>query len=408
MAGALLRRMFEAAVAAAQPENCLPPHLPPPPAGRTVVVGAGKASAEMARVLEAHYPAPVEGLVATRYGHAVPTRSVEVVEAGHPVPDANGEAAARRMLALVAGLAEDDLVICLLSGGGSALLPMPAPGLTLDDKRAVTGALLRAGATIAEINCVRRHLSAIKGGRLALAARPARLLTLAISDVAGDDPLVIASGPTVPDPTSFADARAIVARYGLVVPDGVRRHLETARDEPSAPWGDYVLIARPAQAVAAAAEVVRAAGYRPVLLGDAVEGEAAAVGAAHARLAREHLARGEKVALVSGGEVTVTVRGDGIGGPSHEYALSLMLGCGGAPGLSGIACDTDGIDGATEAAGAWYDGATLARAAARGLDPRAAQARNDAGGFFAALGQQVVSGPTRTNVNDIRAVLVDP
>lgn len=402
----LLRHMFDAAVAAAQPAHCLPPHLPAPPEGRTIVVGAGKASAEMARVLEQHYAAPVGGLVVTRYGHGAPTRSIEIVEAGHPVPDASGERGARRALAMVQDLSADDLVICLLSGGGSALWPLPAPGLSLADKQAVTSALLKAGATIAEINCVRRHLSAIKGGRLAQAVRPARLLTLAISDVPGDDPLVIASGPTVPDPTSFADARAVLARWGVDAPGSVRRHLETAADTPAEPWGDYVLIARPADALAAAAEVAGQAGYRAVVLGDDIEGEARHVARQHAGLARRFLARGERVALISGGELTVTMIGDGIGGPSHEYALALMSACGGEARVSAIACDTDGIDGGSPAAGAWFDGDTLARAGAAGLDPDAFLARNDAGGFFTATGNEVVSGPTRTNVNDFRAILI--
>ncbi|MEN3974542.1 glycerate kinase [Emcibacter sp. SYSU 3D8] len=404
----LFRRMFAAAVEAAQPEHCLPLHLPVPPAGRTIVVGAGKASAEMARVLEAHYPAPVEGLVVTRHGHGAPTSGIEIVEAGHPVPDASGERAARRILGLVGGLTADDLVICLLSGGGSALMPLPAPGLTLADKQAVTAALLRAGAPIGEINCIRRHLSAIKGGRLAQAARPARLLTLAISDVPGDDPLVIASGSTVPDPTSFADARAVIARYRLDVPEAVRRHLEAGTDPVAAPWGDYVLVARPADALAAAATVAETAGYRAVLLGDAVEGEAREVAGRHAALAMDYLARGDKVALISGGELTVTIAGDGIGGPSHEYVLALLVACGGDPRVSGIACDTDGIDGAADAAGAWFDGGTLARAASAGMAPADALRRNDAGRFFAVMGQQIVSGPTHTNVNDLRVILVDP
>ncbi len=403
----LFRRMFDAAVAAAQPEQCLPPHLPAPPAGRTVVVGAGKASAEMARVLEAHYPAPVEGLVVTRYGHGATTRAIEVVEAGHPVPDASGERAARRILDMVSRLTAADLVICLLSGGASALLPLPASGLTLADKQAVTVALLKAGATIAEINCVRRHLSAIKGGRLARAAKPARLLTLALSDVPGDDPLVIASGPTVPDPTSFADARGVLDRYRLDVPKAVRRHLDTGADLPAEPWGDYVLVARPADALAAAAAVAEAAGYAVTMLGDAVEGEAREVAVRHADLAKLSLRRGEKAALVSGGELTVTITGEGTGGPSHEYVLALMLACGGDPRLSGMACDTDGIDGAADAAGAWFDGGTLALAARAGIDPAAALRRNDAGRFFAAIDRRIVSGPTRTNVNDLRVILID-
>lgn len=403
----LLRRMFDAAVASAQPETCLPPHLPPPPAGRTIVVGAGKASAEMARVLEAHYPAPVEGLVVTRYGHGAPTHAIEIVEAGHPVPDTVGESAARRILAAVDGLTSDDLVICLLSGGGSALLPLPAPGLTLADKQDVTSALLAAGANIGEINCVRRHLSAIKGGRLARAARPARLLTLAISDVPGDDPLVIASGPTVPDPTTFDDARSVIERYRLDLPAPVRRHLRTGIDLPPERWGDYVLVARPSDALAAVASVAAAAGYRPVLLGDAIEGEARDVAADHARLAREYAGRGAKVALISGGELTVTITGDGAGGPNHEYMLALMMACGGDPTLSAMACDTDGIDGATDAAGAWFDAATADWAALAGVDPQVSLRRNDAGTFFRTIDHQVVSGPTRTNVNDVRVILID-
>jgi glycerate 2-kinase len=404
----LLRRLFDAAVASAAPERCLPPHLPAPPRGRTLVLGAGKAAAEMARVFEERYPAPAAGLVVTRYGHGAPTRAIEVIEAGHPVPDAAGEAAARRMLSLARALGPDDLAVVLLSGGGSALLPLPAPGLTLADKQAVTGALLRAGAPIAEINTVRRHLSAIKGGRLAQAVRPAGLLTLAISDVPGDDPLAIASGPTIADPTTRADARAVLDRYRVPVPAAVRAHLAADAGAPAAPWGEYRLIACPADALAAAARAAEAAGYRPVPLGDAVEGEARAVAAAHAGLARAHLARGERVALLSGGELTVAVTGDGVGGPSHEYALALMLACGGDPRLSGLAGDTDGIDGTAEAAGAWFDGATLAAARAAGLDPEGALARHDAGRFFAALGHRLVTGPTRTNVNDFRVVLVDP
>lgn len=400
--------MFGAAVASASPSLCLPPHLPSPPKGRTIVVGAGKASAEMARVLEDHYPAPVEGLVVTRYGHGAPTRSIEVAEAGHPVPDAAGEEAARRILALVADLTADDLVIVLLSGGGSALLPVPAPGLTLADKQGVTSALLRSGATITEINCVRRHLSAIKGGRLAAAARPARLVTLAISDVPGDDPLVIASGPTVPDPTSFADALMVLDRYRVSVGPLVRACLERGADRVLRTRGAYVLIARPADVLRAAAGVAADAGYRPVILGDAIEGEAREVAKIHGALALDFLARRERVALISGGELTVTMQGVGIGGPNHEYALALMLACGGTPGLGGMACDTDGIDGVTNAAGAWFDGQTLASARGLGLDPADVLRRNDVGAFFAALDRQLVTGPTRTNVNDFRAVLIDP
>jgi glycerate 2-kinase len=411
---ALLRRMFDAAVAAADPAKCLPPHLPPPPKGRTVVVGAGKAAASMARAVERHWPGPLEGLVVTRYGHGVATTQIEVVEASHPVPDAAGRAAAGRILRAVQGLGPDDLVLVLISGGASALLSAPAEGLTLEDKQAVNRALLRSGARIDEMNCVRKHLSAIKGGRLAAAAAPARLLTLAISDVPGDDPAVIGSGPTVADPTSFADARVIVEKYGIELPPQVAERLRRAEDETPKPGdprlarAETVLVATPAMALAAAAEVAQAAGYAALVLGDALEGEARDLGAAHAGLARAEAAAGRRTALLSGGETTVTVRGQGRGGRNAEYLLGLVLALDGAAGIHAIACDTDGIDGTEDNAGALAGPDTLARARALGLDPAALLARNDAYGLFQALGDLVFSGPTLTNVNDFRAILVDP
>ncbi|MEK0081761.1 glycerate kinase type-2 family protein [Benzoatithermus flavus] len=412
----LLRAMFQAAIDAALPARIVPRHLPTPPKGRTVVVGAGKASAAMAQALERHWPGPLEGLVVTRYGHGCPCERIEIVEAAHPVPDANGAAAARRILELVRGLSEDDLVIALISGGGSSLLALPAEGLTLADKQAVNRALLRSGAPIEAINCVRKHLSAIKGGRLAAAAFPARTLSLVISDVPGDDLSAIASGPTVPDPTTFADARAILARYGLTEPASVLRHLEEARDETPKPGdprlarAETVLIATPQRSLEAAAEVARAAGVTPLILGDAIEGEAAEVGKVLAGIARSVAMHGHPLpapcVLLSGGETTVTVKGSGRGGRNVELLLSLAVALQGLAGVWALAGDTDGIDGAEEVAGAIVTPDTLARARALGIDARASLAENDGHGFFAALGDQIVTGPTLTNVNDFRAVLV--
>jgi hydroxypyruvate reductase len=412
---ALVRAMFEAAVAAADPAICLPAHLPPPPRRRTVVVGAGKAAASMARAVEAHWQGPLEGLVVTRYGHGAATSQIEVVEAAHPVPDAAGRAAAGRILAAVQGLTADDLVLVLISGGGSALLSLPADGLTLNDKQAVNRELLRSGAPIGEMNTVRKHLSAIKGGRLAAAAAPAPVLTLAISDVPGDDPAVIGSGPTVADPTTFAEARAILAKYAITPPPAAARHLEAAADETPKP-GDArlagaaaVLIATPMMALEAAAAVAREAGYETEILGDAIEGEAREVAADHAALALSRLEEGRRLALLSGGETTVTVRArGGRGGRNAEYMAALAIGLGGAAGIHAIACDTDGIDGTEDNAGAVIAPDTLARAAAAGLDPQARLDGNDAYGLFEALGDLVVSGPTLTNVNDFRAILIDP
>jgi len=415
-AHALLKRMFDAAVAAAAPATCLPPHLPPRPRGRTIVVGAGKAAASMARAVEAHWDGPLAGLVVTRYGHAAPCERIEVVEAAHPVPDAAGRAAAERILALVAGLAPEDLVLCLISGGGSALLAAPAPGLTLEDKQAVNRALLRSGANIAEMNCVRKHLSAVKGGRLAAACAPAAVLTLAISDVPGDDLSVIASGPTVPDPTTFADALGVLRKYGIAEPRSVLDHLRAARDETPKP-GDArlqraraIMIATPQHALEAAAGVARARGITPVILGDAIEGEAREVALVHAGIARQAARHGQPApppcALLSGGETTVTVRGSGRGGRNAEFLLALAVALDGHPGIHALAGDTDGIDGTEDNAGCLLAPDSLARAASLGLDGRRMLAANDGYGFFAALGDLVTTGPTLTNVNDFRAILV--
>ena len=408
---ALLRRLLDAAIESAQPAHCLPPHLPEPPAGRSVVVGAGKAAAAMARAVEDHWDGALEGLVVTRYGHSVPTRAIDVVEAAHPVPDAGGRAAAARILAEAEALGVDDLALCLISGGGSALLTLPAPGIALADKQAVTGALLRSGAAIGEINCVRKHLSAIKGGRLGAACHPARVVSLLISDVPGDDPAVIGSGPTVPDPTTFADARAVLRKYGIDQPAAVIRHLEQGREEtpkqgdPRLAGAATRIVATPAMALAAAADAARKAGYAPVVLGDALEGEARVLARDHAALA---LAAAPGTVLLSGGEATVTVTGSGRGGPNAEYALALALALDGAPGIFAIACDSDGIDGTEDNAGALVTPDTGARTRARaaGEDAAARLAANDAYAFFAALGDLVMTGPTLTNVNDFRAILV--
>ena len=407
--GILLRRLLDAALASAQPAQCVPPHLPEPPAGRTVVVGAGKAAATMARAVEDHWKGPLEGLVVTRYGHRVPTERIEVVEAAHPVPDAGGREAAARILSLAEGLSADDLALCLISGGGSALLTLPTPGIELADKQAVTGALLRSGAAIGEINCVRKHLSAIKGGRLGAACQPARVVSLLISDVPGDDPAVIGSGPTVPDPTTFADALAVLQKYGIAEPATLIRHLASGAEEtpkagdPRLADAEIRIVATPAMALSAAAEAAREAGYEPVILGDALEGEARGLAREHARLARD---AAPGTVLLSGGEATVTVTGTGRGGPNAEYALALALALDGAPGIFATACDTDGIDGTEDNAGALVTPDTLARARQAGEDAAARLVANDAYGFFARLGDLVMTGPTLTNVNDFRAILV--
>jgi hydroxypyruvate reductase len=412
--------MFDAAVAAASPDNAVPVNLPPPPRGRTVVGGAGKAAAAMARAVEAHWPAdlPLTGLVVTRYGHGVgPLKRIEVVEASHPVPDAAGQEAARRILEAVRGLGPDDLVLCLISGGGSALLSLPAPGIELAAQQAVTRALLRSGAAIREINCVRKHLSAIKAGRLAVAAAPAKVVSLIISDVPGDDPSVIASGPTAPDPSTLAQARSALRRYGVEVPPAVEALLNDPAAETPKP-GDPVfarvthrIIATPQAALEAAAKIAEEAGYRPVILGDALEGEAAEVGRLMSGIARQVVVHGQPApapcALISGGETTVTVRGKGRGGRNVEFLLALAIGLDRLAGVHAVAADTDGVDGAEEIAGAIVTPDTLTRAAALGLDARERLADNDGHEFFRALGDQVVTGPTRTNVNDFRAILID-
>lgn len=405
----LLRRLFEAAVAAADPENVVPPHLPSPPPGRTLVLAAGKAAASMARAVEQHWPTAIEGIAVTRYGHGVECERIEVVEAGHPLPDQAGRDAASRFLSAAGRLGPDDLLLFLLSGGASALLVEPQPGLGLDDKRAINRALLQAGAPIADMNCLRKHLSAIKGGRLAAAAAPARVTTLAISDVPGDDPAVIGSGPMSADPTSCADALAVADRYHIALPEVARTALELGGWETVKP-GDprlnrthYVVIARPADALAAAAAKAREMGLDAVQLPDDFEGEASDLGAAHAELARKHNRR----VLISGGEVTVKVNAPGgEGGPNGEYLLALAVALDGAPNVHAIACDTDGIDGSAEAAGAYIGPDTLTRARAAGMDAQDMLARHDSYEFFRRLGDLVVTGPTRTNVNDFRALLI--
>jgi glycerate 2-kinase len=413
----LLREMFDAAIASAQPAKCVPAHLPAPPPGRIIVVGAGKASAAMARAVEQHWPAALSGLVVTRYGYAVPCERIEIVEAAHPVPDAAGEEAARRMLEVVRNLSEDDLVLCLISGGGSALLPLPAEGLTLDLKQAMNRALLASGATISEINCVRRHLSAIKGGRLAAACYPARVLTLLISDVPGDRPIDIASGPTVADPTTCGDALNILRRYDIDIPRPVRELLESGRGESVKPGdprlerAEVRMVATPQLALESAAATARAAGMAAYILGDALEGEARDVGTVLAGIALQVAGRGEPFGppcvLLSGGETTVTVRGSGRGGRNVEYLLSLAIALGGHPRIHALAGDTDGVDGQDEIAGAAMAPDTLARAWAMGLRPRDMLADNDAHSFFMALGDSVITGPTLTNVNDFRAILIE-
>jgi glycerate 2-kinase len=412
---ALLRAMFDAAVAAADPLQRVPAYLPARPPGRVVVVGAGKASARMAQAVEQVWDGPLSGLVVTRYGHAVACERVTVVEAAHPVPDAAGERAARQILELVSGLRADDLVLALISGGGSALLALPAPGITLADKQAISTALLRCGASIETMNQVRKHLSAIKGGRLAAAAFPAATVGLLISDVPGDDPSVIASGPTVPEASTPAQALAALANYNVPVPPAVRAHLETTpgcpgpHDPRMARVRNHV-IAAPQQSLEAAAAVARQAGVTPVILSDSLEGEAREVGIVLAGIARQVRRHGQPATapcvLLSGGETTVTVRGTGRGGRNVELLLALALALRGAAGVHAIACDTDGVDGAEEVAGALVGPDTLRRAEQLGLNATAALADNDGHGFFAALGDQVVTGPTLTNVNDFRAVLI--
>lgn len=412
----LLNDMFKAAIAAADPAVLVPKHLPPRPRGRTLVVGAGKASAAMAKAFEEHWEGPLEGLVLTRYGHAVPTERIEIVEAAHPVPDAAGREAARRMLDLVQGLTPDDLVVALISGGGSALLALPAEGLTLSDKQEVTRKLLASGADIAEMNCVRKHLSSIKGGRLAAAATPARVVSLLISDVPGDDPGIIASGPTVADPTTVEGARAILRRYGIDGPAVVIDHLVRGGNESPKPGdprlerSEAIMIATPQRSLEAAAGVARKAGVTPVILGDSIEGEAREVARVMAGIARQVKNHGQPAAppcaLISGGETTVTVRGKGRGGRNVEFLLGLAVALRGEPGIHAVAGDTDGVDGAEEIAGAFIDPSTFERARSAGIDLLERLSDNDGHAVFEALGDQLVTGPTLTNVNDFRAIVI--
>jgi glycerate 2-kinase len=425
----LLESLFRSAVAADHPSQCLPANLPDfPPSGRLVILAAGKAAGSMTEVAEQHYLTQMAqrriaadrlaGVAVTRHGYGRPTRRIEMVEAGHPVPDEAGLHGTERALALADAAGRNDLVVVLLSGGASANWTAPAAGLTLPEKQAATRALLRSGANIGEINCVRKHLSRIKGGRLAIRAQPARIATFAISDVPGDDPAVIGSGPTVPDPTTLADARTIVAKYQLNVPEAVTRALADPANESPKPGervfadATYKIVARPADALAAAKARAEAEGYECIVLGDRLQGEAREVAAEHARFARELAAQGRRrTAILSGGELTVTLRGQGRGGPNQEYALALAIHLAGAKGIAALAADTDGTDGGSgrtdDPAGAFIDDTTLERAAATRLVPAAFLADNDSTGFFNAIGDLFGPGPTFTNVTDFRAIVVD-
>jgi len=420
----LLRAIYDAAVAAAHPDVVLERHLRPVPKGKVICLAAGKGAAAMASAAERHYldaleldPARLSGIATTRHGHGVPTRRIRVVEAGHPMPDEAGLKAAEETLRLAQTAGEDDLLLVLLSGGGSANWIAPVDGVTFAQKQKLTRALLRSGAPIGEVNTVRKHLSRIKGGRLARAGQRAEIVTLAISDVPHDDPSAIASGPTVPDPTTLADARAIVAKYGLEVDDAIRRALEDSANESCKP-GDpafartrFELIARPRASLDAAIRLAKDAGYETIDLGADLEGEAREVAADHARLALAARAQGKRVAILSGGELTVTVRGNGRGGPNQEYALALADLLKDTTGIAALAGDTDGADGgagsATDPAGAMIDAATFAKMRSQRLDPRAYLDNNDATAFFAATGDLLLTGPTLTNVNDIRVILVE-
>ncbi|HBA88171.1 MAG TPA: glycerate kinase [Geobacter sp.] len=413
----LLQQMFEAAVRSARPEACIPQHLPAPPYGRLIVIGAGKASAAMARAFEEAWDGEISGgLVVTRYGYEVPCSRIEVVAAAHPVPDQAGMTAAARMLELVQGLRQEDLVLCLISGGGSALLPLPLPGVTLADKQEISRQLLKSGASISEINCVRRHLSAIKGGRLAAACHPARVLTLAISDVPGDNPADIASGPTVADPTTCAEALAIIRRYKISLPGPLLHCLESGSGESVKPGdvrmsnAEYRLVATPQGALEAAALVAQEHGVTPHILSDRIEGEARDVGKALAGIALQVAEKQQPFVppcvLLSGGETTVTVRGTGRGGRNVEFLLSMGVALDGAAGIYALAGDTDGVDGQEEIAGAFLAPDTLQRAWEKGVNPKVSLDNNDGHGFFQGLGDSLVTGPTLTNVNDFRAILI--
>lgn len=413
----LLRAMFDAAVASAQPDLRVPLFLPQtPPKGRLIVIGAGKASAAMARTVETHWPGPLSGIVVTRYGYEEPCERIEILSAAHPVPDEAGHSAAQRILDIVSDLTPDDVVLCLISGGGSALLPLAADGLTLDDKQRINRELLRSGATIREMNCVRRHLSRIKGGRLAAACYPAQVINLLISDVPGDDPADIASGPTVGDPTTCADALSIIDRYQITIPEAIRIRLLDGALESVKPEDQRLarvtthMIATPYQSLQAAADVSLKAGIATYIMGDAIEGEAKDVGTTFAGLTKQILAHNapfqRPCILLSGGETTVTVRGNGKGGRNVEFLLALGVALQGARGVYALAADTDGVDGLEEIAGAILTPDTLQRAWALNLSARDALDNNDAHTFFGKLDQSLITGPTKTNVNDFRAILI--
>ncbi|MZR31768.1 glycerate kinase type-2 family protein [Sneathiella litorea] len=415
-----LTELFEVAVAAADPRETLVRHLPPVPKGRAVVIGAGKAAASMAKAVEDNWPGPLEGLVITRYEHGLPLERIKVVEAGHPVPDAEGARAADDILGLLEGLTEDDLVLCLISGGGSSLLAKPGEGITLEEKKAVTKALLASGANITEMNTLRKHLSAIKGGRLAVAAYPAKVVTLMISDVPGDDPAVIASGPTVPDMTTSADARAVLEKYGIDIPSSIDTFLNSSAsetpepDHPAFAKAQSIMIATPQESLQAAAALAASKGITPVILGDSIEGEARDVAAVMAAIARQVKFHDQPAAkpcvLISGGETTVTVKSEegatGRGGRNAEFLLALADHLDGLAGVYALACDTDGIDGTEDNAGAIITPDTLERASKAGLSAKEYLARHDSYSLFDGLGDLIKTGPTRTNVNDFRAILV--
>ena len=408
--------LFRTAVDAADPHLCLPAFLPEPPKGKTVVIGAGKASAKMAQALEQHWKGDLSGVVVTRYDHAVPTKQIKIIEASHPVPDEAGMAATQQIKNCVANLSEDDLVICLISGGGSALLVDPVPGLDLVQKQAINKALLRSGVSIDEMNCVRRHLSSVKGGKLAALCHPAQVLSLLISDVPNDNFLDIASGPTVPDPTTCADALRIIDRYDIALPENVLELLrsgETETVKPGDPRMERVtakLIATPQMSLDAASQKARSAGVDALIIGDALEGESSELGRSMAETAK-HVASRQPISerpcvLLSGGETTVTVKGNGRGGRNVEFLLALAIALDGASGIHAVAGDTDGIDGIEEIAGAYISPDTLKRSSLLAMDPNAYLANNDGHSFFEALDDSVITGPTLTNVNDFRAILI--
>lgn len=411
-----LETLFTSAVAAADPERVIAANLPERPKGRTVVVGAGKGAAQMAAAFERHWDGPLSGVVVTRYGYAAPCKRIEVLEASHPLPDENGLQAAKRLLAEVSGLTEDDLVVALVCGGGSALLPAPPSGLTLEDEIAVNRALLASGAPISAMNAVRKHVSLIKGGRLAAAAYPAKVVSLIVSDIPGDDPALVASGPTLPDVSNREDALTLVERYDLQLPATVMAWLKNPEsaaplpDDPRFARNEVRLIASASVSLEAAAAQAQAAGIEAIILSDAIEGEARDVGRVHAAIAREVAGRGrpftKPVVVLSGGETTVTIRGKGKGGRNSEFLLALALGIDGAKGVSALAADTDGIDGSEDNAGAFADDTTIARLVAQRIDAAALLQKNDSWSAFDALGDLFKPGPTGTNVNDFRAILV--